>query len=88
MEQEEITTTNGTDVAQNGAEPPTPRKRKTARKKELFQFEVDTSPTAQAFMKAIRITQERLFPEKVKRAEAAHEERKRAEARRKKVKRA
>lgn len=86
MEQEEITTTNG--AAQNSAEPPTTRQRKTARKKELFQFEVDTSPTAQAMMKAIRMTQERLFPEKVKRADAAYEKRKLAEARREKVKRA
>ena len=78
MKKEESTTANGTGAAQNGAEPPAQSKRKSAKKKEVFQFEVDTSPAAQAFMKAIRITQERLFPEKVKRAEARRAKEKRA----------
>ena len=86
MNEEEIIQTSDNGTRPNDTEPTPQRQRKT--KKKLFQYEVDTSPAALAFMKAIRITQERLFPEKVKRADAECAKRKAAEAKRAKMKHA
>ena len=61
--QDQASEMNGANNGQNEAN----AKPKTS-KKTPFLFETDTSRAAQALMEAFRLTNERLHPEKVKRA--------------------
>ena len=70
MSKNNSATTNGKkgNPAKRAAKGNGAKKTTQGKKPEPFEYELDTSPTARALMKAFRMTHERLHGAKVKRA--------------------